>query len=51
MGWIPWILSWITPHIDLDRRAKQFVFAILIENPVEFQIARLMVAVKNMHVN
>jgi len=47
MGWLPWIASWMTPWIPVDRLTKEFIFTILIENPIEFRVAYLAHAVKN----
>jgi hypothetical protein len=46
MGWIPWIASWITPHIRVDRKIKEIFITILFENPIELRILYLVHSVK-----
>jgi len=51
MGWLPWILSWTTPWIPINRLAKQVLLIILIENPIEFQVAYLAHSVKQFNID
>lgn len=48
MEHLPWICSWMSPHIRLGRLAKEFLFTLLILNPIEFRVAHLKYSVKKL---
>jgi len=50
MGWLPWIASWTSFWIPVDRKVKEFIFTLLIENPLEFRVAYLAHSVKKLKV-
>lgn len=50
MGWVPWLASWWPVKCPLNRKQREFIITILVENPLEFRVAFLRHQIRSLFV-